>query len=346
MENKDIKIYSPMQYKIISKELAPDRIIHKIIINEKNGRKGYIHNKISSTNDNYYSAYIVYKIGEKVGLDVPETEVVLLPHQKRDIPTYYDEYVEASIVYDKNLEEQDLGKEQEISHIDFDVIFAEYLQKNPQKAQIRKEKIKGNAKQYTIDDYMEAYIYYLTEHGKKARQDYTKNDIDEIKQELVDRALFSLKYGTRGRFNVTVITDKSTIAFKKIGATLEPYYISTHDTFLLNVQEEWIKELLKNKEEIIEEKIQYELIPQYGLMPNTEIPTSAEVIKDICLKYPEQAKKAYEKLSQFTEQDFENLLAECSRISELHKELALRVYKIKSQEFDQILKEQMQAIEK
>lgn len=106
--------------------------------------------------------------------------------------------------------------------------------------------------------------------------------------------------------------------------------------FSLNVREEWIQEQLDKNDEEFMQTISGEYIPQYILEPNETECSSEKIIRYIYEKYPEQAQKSYEKLSKFTVQDLEGLLNGCTRMSETHKKFALRFFKMRYQEFEQL----------
>lgn len=323
---------NPDEFELTFKALAPNRRIHQVIFDKKNFRSGYIHTKRGTEDDSYYAPYLVYEIGKKVGINVPETEMRAVLYINLDKLYYRDSFSQSSIVYDDNL---GFGKYPFInngcSHVAQEVIQADYLMRNPGIAEERRKNMYGRALPQMVDDYVNANIYYLTTRGSKPREEYSKSEIDGMKQELIDRILFGLRFGVHGNFDITLKDNKN--------ARLDPYHLAADKMFCLGVREEWINEQLSKTDEEFKVALDREYTPQYGLLPNIEVPTSIDVIKFIYEHYPEQAQKSYQKLSSFTEQDLEEILKECTDMSECHKKFALRAFKMRCQEFDQIHQE-------
>ena len=333
---------NPDEYELTYKAVAPDRRIHQVIFDKKKCRSGYIHTKRYKEDDSYYAPYLVYKIGKKVGINVPETEMRAVLYINIDKIFYRDSFSESSIVYfNDNLW---LGKYPLInngySHVAQEVVQGDYLMRNPGIAEERRKRMYGRVLRQMVDDYVNANLYFLTTRGSKPREEYSNNEIEEMKQELIDRALFGLRFGIHGNFDITLKDNRN--------AKLAPYYLANDNMFCLGVREEWINEQLSKTDEELETVLGGEYTPQYGLLPNVVAPTSIDVIKYIYEHYPKQAEKSYEKLSRFTEQDLEEELKECTCMSECHKKFALRAFRIRCQEFDQFHQEHIrtQSVEK
>ena len=336
-ELKDMKICNQDEYELTYRAIGPDNIMHQVVYNNSKHKNGYIHNKNYTEDDSFYAPYLVYKIGKKVGVNVPETELGVILHLNIDKDFYRDSFFESSIVYDNNLGDmKGLRFNQGFSHVAPDVIQAIYLAENEGIANKRREEMRGNATKQTIDDYVNSYTYFLTTRGSKPREEYSKNEIDEIKQELIDRALFSLKFGSHGNFDITLFNHKD--------PKLDPYYISSRNMFSLNVSnEEWLNESLSKDDDEFRKVMKVEYRPQYGLTPNVFVPETGDVVRYIFEKYPEQAKKSYEKLSRFTKKDFKDEIDNCTRMSDVHKRFAMRVFDLRDKEFNEIYQEHLKS---
>ena len=311
-EVTDMKTCSPNEYKLTYKAIGPDRKMHQVIFNRNKYMAGYIHNKSHDEDDSYYAPYLIYKIGQKVGVNVHETEVALVLHQNLNKPSYSTSFFESSIVYDNNLDDFEEYKFNDgYSHAAQNVVQAIYFLDNPEANSAKRNEMNGNALKQVIDNYVESNIYFLMTRGNKAKEEYSKSEIDKMKQELIDRALFGLKFGAHGNFDITMINHKN--------AKLDPYYLSNGNMLSLNVRNEWIEKQLEKNDEEFKKVLDSEYKPQYGLMPNVVMPTSRDVIKYIFDKYPEQAEKSYKKLIKFTKEDFYSELEECTRMSDSHK---------------------------
>lgn len=332
-ETRDIKTCNNDEYEFEDEvATSPDGIKHKVIYNKIKHKYGYILNKFNLEDDSFYAPYLMHKIGQKVGIKTYETELGLVLHRNIDKDTYRDSYPESSIVYDDNIVSERYepfgnGK----LEVDQEEIMRTYIRENPASAQKRDEQIKGSTFKQTIDDYVDSNLYYLITRGSKQRQEYSRAEIDSIKQELVDRLLFGLKFVT--------YTDSRITLFKNENASLNPYYLSKQRMFSLNVREEWIKEQLEKGDEEFAEIVSGEYKTQYGIIPNTYVPSTEEVIKYIFDKYPEQAEKSYKKLSSFTIQNLNEELDSCKRMSDTHKKFAIRIFDFKNREFENVYKE-------
>lgn len=334
-ELKDMKVCNTDEYELTHRAIGPDRIMHQLVYNTSKCKTGYIHNKSYTEDDSFYAPYLVYKIGDKVGINVPETELGVILHLNVDKSFYRDSFFESSIVYDNNFGDiKGFRFNNGFSHVAPEVIHDTYLMENEGIANKRRQE--GHATKQTIDDYVNSYIYYLTTRGEKPREEYSKNEIDEMKQELIDRALFSLKFGTQGNFDITLFNHKN--------AKLDPYYISSRNMFSLNVSnEDWLSESLTRSDDEFRKTMEAEYTPQYGFAPNVFVPETRDVVRYIFEKYPKQAEKSYEKLSRFTIKDFKEEIDNCTRMSDVHKKFAIRVFDVKDREFTEIYQEHLKS---
>ena len=189
----------------------------------------------------------------------------------------------------------------------------------------------GRTSKEIIEHYVDSNVYFLTTRGSKPKEEYSKKEIDSMKQELIDRALFGLKFGAHGNFDITMFNHRN--------AKLDPYYLTNKNMMSLNVRNEWITEQLRKNDDEFKKVLDAEYKPQYGLMPNILEPTARDVIKYIFEKYSEQAEKSYKKLAKFSKEDFEVELNNCTRMSQEHKLFAQRSFEIRDKEFEQIYQE-------
>jgi len=333
-EKSEFILCNSYDYKLTYEALAPDGVIHQVVYNDKRLKNGYIHNKKTLEDDIFYSPYLIHKIGQKTGINMPETELGIIIHLDRDRYFYRDCFFESSIVYDENLGHfESFSLNTRSSHVSQEVAFQTYLMENPDTAEKRRNELQGRAMPQTIDDYVNSNIYFLTSRGSKPRQEYSKAEIDAMKQELIDRALFSLKFGANGNFDITLFDNKN--------ARLDPYYLSNRNWFSLNVNEEWITGELEKDEQFFKSDLDKEYSVQYGIKPNTKKPSPEELLNYIFENYPEQAEKSYKKLSGYSLKDFETDLANCSKMSEHHKKFAMRSFEIREKIFEQLYRQHL-----
>lgn len=330
-EKNEFKICNPDEYELSFKKLAPNGRMYQTIVNKEKYKRGYINSKSYSEDDSFYAPYLLYKMGQKVGVEVPETELGIILHQNIDKDTFRDSFFESSIIYDETRGVA-LWENDGLSHVSPRVLQDIYLMENPGIAEKRRNEMYGRTMDQTIDDYVNSNLHYLTTRGTKSVQEYTKSEIDEMKQVLIDRALFGLKFGAHGMFDITLVDHKN--------ARLDPYFLS-NNMLSLNVRNEWIEQELDKSDEEFEKTMNNEYRSQYGLMPNIEVPSFQSAVKYIFEKYPKQAEKSYEKLNKFTSEDLENELNSYSRMSDAHKKFALRSFEIRSKRFEEIYQEHL-----
>lgn len=337
-EIDDMKICQPDEYDLSFKMVAPDERTHQGIFNKKKYKMGYIHNKLYEEDDSYYAPYLVYEIGKKIEIDVPETEIALVLHRNINQDSYMNSWCESSIVYDKMPYYSKMRRLfDNVSYVSPSVIEAEYFTTHKDEALKRITPSGICTRKKTVEDYVNAYTWYLTNHGSKPVEQYTKQEIDTIKQELIDRALFSLRYDSYGNFDIRLTDYKN--------AELEPYYPSRMRMYLLNVKEEKIDEYLEENnldfKKLLDDN--YEL--QYVSSPIEVAPTVKTTVRHIFEKYPKFAQKSYNKICKFTNKEMEELLKTCTRMSDNHKKFAMRAFETRGKEFDEIYQEYLKSQE-
>lgn len=329
-EETEFKMCNPTEYEIIMKAPGADKRLHYVVHNKENNKCALIYNKKDSDDASFYSPYLMHVVGKKVGINVPETELGIILHKDIDKYTYKDSFYESSLVYRDDIDAMPFFTSN-LSHVSQDVVKATYFLENSGAHSREYEHHKGNAIPITLEEYVNSNIYYLTTRGRKPRQEYTKNEIDEMKQELIDRVMFGIKLGIHGTTNITLRDNKN--------ARLDPYYLSSRNMFSFNVHNEWIEAELAETDEKFRENIEQEYKPQIGIPPNVLEPNSQDVLRYVFKKYPKQAEEAYKKLKQFTKDDLKSELESYSRLDENHKRFALRVFETREKDFDQVYEE-------
>lgn len=331
---EDLKICQPDEYDLLFKAMGPDRTLHQIVYNKSKHRRGYIHNKKHREDDSWYAPYLIYEIGKKVGIDVPETEVGLILHKNVDKEYYMDSWFESSIVYDRKPcydAHFIMPTLDDYMYVSPEVIEAEYLTTNPSAADKRRKNTFVSDNKQSVRNYVNSYTWYMINRGNKPRAEYSNSEINKIKQELVDRAMFSLMFESYGNFDIRLLDGKN--------AELEPYYPSRFGMMFLNVRDEKIQELLLEDDEELKRSLDSNYKPQYNSGKNIMHENAKEVIASIFEEFPEQAEKSYESLKKFKQEDMENLLANCTRMSGGHKKLALHIFKLRERELEEVYEE-------
>lgn len=305
-----------------------------IIYNEKIDENGMAYTKSDTDDDSYYAPYLVYKIGEKLGVDIPKTELGDVSHRSKASGwKWRNAFSSSSIIYDSDK----FGKGKPLyccgpryEYVHPAVIEETYFFKHPN-INAERSKTLIRTVQQMVSDYVDSAMFCLTTRGSKDSREYTKVELDEMKQKLIDRLLFGLRFGIKGASAIKLQG--------KSNAQLDSYYLASDNMLFLHDSEVWAKKYV----EISDEEFQ-------GLLDRTDTyeytnlafeqgdgqPTSKDIIKCVYENYPEQAKNFYERLGKFTENDMEAILGECTDMSDNHKMLALRTFKVRGQIYDQI----------
>ena len=182
-----------------------------------------------------------------------------------------------------------------------------------------------------FEEYVESNVYYLVSRGSKPKHEYSKTEVDKMRQELIDRAMFGLKLGIHGKTNIDLYDYQN--------ATLSPYYLASHNMFLMGINNEWIEKTLEKPDEEFKQSMAYELKTQYGVPYNYTVPTAEQLLNHIFERYPDQAERAYKKVTAFTLEDLEAELATYTHLDEAHKKMALRIFEMREKEFQKVYKE-------
>lgn len=326
-EKSEFKAFNPDEYEVVMQAFGPERDKHYVLHNKKTEKYGLLYNKRSTDDASFYTPYLMHIIGKKCGINVPETELGFYLINDINKTTYRDSFFESSLVYTGI--DPIFGRN--VSHAAEDVIEGTYLTENEQAAKRRREQDRGRVQKMNFEEYVESNVYYLVSRGSKPKHEYSKTEVDKMRQELVDRAMFGLKLGIHGKTNIDLYDHKN--------ATLSPYYLASHNMFLMGINNEWIEKTLEKPDEEFKQSMEYELKTQYGVPYNYIVPTAEQLLTHIFERYPDQAERAYKKVTAFTLEDLEAELATYTHLDEAHKKMALRIFEMREKEFQKVYKE-------
>lgn len=329
-ERKDeFKMFQPTDYQTEMRSLGPDGRIHHLVYNSQTDRYAYVFNKKYTEDASFYSPHLMHTIGKKIGIDVPSTELGIYLEKDVNTGKHMNSFYESSLVYLNHISKftRFLGN---ISYVDPEVVQAIYLSENPDKANDLRSKTPGRARPITIDEYILSNIHFITTRGEKSKEEFSEEEIEDMKQELVDRAMFGLKFGIHGKNTIVIPKDRT--------PRLDSYYLSSSNMFSFNVRDEWIEEQLEKSDVEFKKVVDGECISQYGIPPNVLRPETKQVLNYLYAKYPKQAEKAYEKISTYTAADLEKELNSYTRLNDSKKKFALRVFNVREKEFNEAYK--------
>ncbi|MCI8277831.1 MAG: hypothetical protein HFJ46_08045 [Clostridia bacterium] len=330
----EFKMFQPSEYETVMKALGPDSRFHYLVHNKTQDKFGYLFNKRYSEDDSHYAPYLMYKMAKKIGINAPETELGIYLEKDIDLATYRDSFYEASLVYRPEWDSfsfrmSNLG----LSYAAQEVVQAIYFQDNPEVAQKSHTPRKTPI---TVDEYIMSNIYFITSRGSKPKDEYTEEEISSIKQELIDRLMFGLKFGIDGQTSIRM--------FEHANARLDTYYLSSSNMLDLNLHYDWINDMLKIDDKEFLEQVDREHKPQYGISPYEQVPNAKKVLNYIYKKYPKEAENSYKKISLYTKADFEEELNSLKRLSPEKKKFAIRFFDVKQKEFASAYQEHLKAI--
>ena len=82
-----------------------------------------------------------------------------------------------------------------------------------------------------FEEYVESNVYYLVSRGSKPKHEYSKTEVDKMRQELIDRAMFGLKLGIHGKTNIDLL-----IFYYIIIHIFQSFYCVVRNVYLFPVQ--------------------------------------------------------------------------------------------------------------
>lgn len=329
-KESEFKMFNPDEYELVMKAFGPEGDKHYIIHNKTTDKYGLLYNKKSLEDQSYYSPYLINTIGKKCGINVPDVELgyYIINDIDQVIPLYSKSFFQSSLVYT----DIDPYMRNRVSHASQEIVDSTYLSENPIAAQKRSDEDRGRVQKINFKEYVESNLYYLLTRGTKTRQEYSRAEIDSIRQELVDRAMFGLKLGVKGKTNVDLLDHKN--------AKLSPYYLESRNMLLLGINNKWVESTLEESDEEFKKSMERELPTQFGIPYNYIVPTSEELLEHIYETYPEQAEKSYNKLKSFSLEDLKSELDSYTDMDDTHKKMALRIFELKDREFEKVHEKQ------
>lgn len=317
-EKFDFQPWDTEVYTDLERNVGLDGMVRFCIYNNEKDKYAHIYNKRSLSDDSHYAPYILYLIGKKTGIDVPETELkaCLIP----DIETgfYRDAFYQSSLVYLNGIERYPFLNRQ-ITFFPFSVVKSFYYN-----SMGRPENRGGYD---TVEDYINANMHYFSVRQKTPISEEQKQ---EIKQQLIDNLMFGLKLGVRG---------ESAISESKFdNPRLNSFYLTSSNMLCLNLRTEKASELASEKISDLKKFAESEFPVQYNISSDKRS-SVGEVVKYLYDNYPTETEKSYNKLKQFGTYNLKSVLDNFSEMDEVHKKLALQLFTIRQKEIYDVHKE-------
>lgn len=325
MAKDEFRMFNPGEYDIRGKARLPDNSERYVIHDLNNFRMGYIYNKQDSEDCSFYSPYLMYVIGKKIGIRVPETELTAILHINIGKTQYKDSFSESSVIYEEGYGLYP-GMDRDRTRFGEKQILESLRAERPNEARSLAGENLGREKEITVNEHISSMLHFLTTRGNKPQEYYTDEEKDAIKQELIDRIMFGLKFGIEGSSTVTTRSLKN--------ATLDPYFLSSRDMYGFGIRDSWFEENLSKDDEAFNQVLESEFSSQYGVPPNALKTSTSQVVSYMFFKYPKQTEAAYRKLSTFTRDDLSAELAHYSELPECKRKFALRAFDSRTKIFD------------
>lgn len=305
-------------YTDLSKTIGPDGFRCFCIYNQKKCQYAYIHSKRSAQDDSHYAPYIVYLLGKKAGIDVPETELKACLIPSLETGLYRDAFSQSSLVY---INGTGFGPffNRQVSFFPFSVVKSFY-----------DNSVNGadNRTSYdTVDDYINANMYYISARQKTPISEEQKA---EIRQKLVDNLMFGLKLGVRGATDI--------IESEYDNPRLNSFYLTSGNMLCLNLRSSKVSELINGKTSELAQFAEREFPTQYSVSGDKQSSVS-EVVRYLYDKYPVETEKAYNKLKQIGIYNLKTTLDDFSEMNEDHKKLALKLFAIRQKTISEVHQE-------
>lgn len=320
----------PSKYVFVARTVAPDGQVHSVIFDKEKIRNAYIVRRKYAEDMSFYAPYILRKIGQKIGVKTPETELGLFEVVDKKVGEHAYTFEDASCVFIDN--SSVFNSSSHSSYISPEVAYAIFGEQNPDIAEKHRESCDNvdeiRALPMTIDEYIDSTIFVLTSRGSKPQEQYTSSEISQMRQEVINRIVLGLKLGIDG--------DTSIITYRKSDARLSSYYLASNNMFGLNLRQSWITEEVSDSDEEFLKFMDREFPVQYGIPPNIEKPSANDLFKYLFDKYPQETEKAYKRVKAYTSKDLEKELNSYTVLDSTHKQLALRVFSMRDKQLGKV----------
>ena len=305
-------------YTDLVKTVGPDGFRCFCVYNQKKCQYAYIHSKRSAQDDSHYAPYIVYLLGKKAGIDVPETELKARLIPSIETGLYRDAFSQSSLVY---INGTGFGPffDRQVSFFPFSVVKSFY-----------DNSISGaeNRTNYdTVDDYINANMHYISTRQKTPISEEQKA---EIRQRLVDNLMFGLKLGIRGETHI--------IESEYDNPRLNSFFLTSGHLLCLNLRPSKVSEIINGKTSELAQFAEREFPAQYSVSGDKKSSVS-EVVRYLYDKYPVETEKSYNKLKQIGIYNLKTILDDFSEMDEGHKSLAIKLFAIRQKAISEVHQE-------
>lgn len=159
----------------------------------------------------------------------------------------------------------------------------------------------------------------------------TQEDCDNVRQSIIDMVTFDCSYANRDRND------------ENYGLAIGPngkirFYPIFDNEYILGFSEVE-EDIIKYNAARLQEHINKDLYSTMGISSKVTKLTPTAMMTYLFTTYPEETKKAYDKISSFKETDLVEIMDQCEGLSDLYKAYALRIFRIRQREIRAVKEE-------
>lgn len=163
----------------------------------------------------------------------------------------------------------------------------------------------------------------------------TQEDCDEIRQSIIDMVTFDCRYANRDRNDENYGLG--------IGPDGKVRFYSIFDNEYILGFSEVEEDILKYSAARLQEHINKDLYSTMGISSKPTKISSTAMMTYLFTTYPEETKKAYDKISNFKENDLIEIMEQCEGLPDVYKEYASKIFRMRQRELEAIKEEYVDA---
>lgn len=188
-------------------------------------------------------------------------------------------------------------------------------------------KMSGTFNSNNIETVIAAFMYYANKYGNASEDEKKK-----IKQSIIEMTMFDCRCANRDRHD-----ENYGLALKDGTVRFYPLF---DNEYILGFSET-TTEMEKNMQTAfgMQEHISKDLWSVMSAAEKQTNVSSSSMLAHLFAKYPDESRKAYEKIMSVSEADLYEIMNECENLPDRRKEYAMKIFRIREQEIKMIYNE-------
>ena len=158
----------------------------------------------------------------------------------------------------------------------------------------------------------------------------SEEKVATLRQDLINMVVFDCRFGNTDRND-----ENYGLAVSQNDVRLYP---SFDNEYILGMSEA-VEEIEKYSAARLQEHIDKDLTSRMGVSSQVSKLGYQAMLTYLFTAYPEETKKAYEKIVQIKEEDLLDIMEECEGLDEVHKDYALRIFRSRKRGFKYVKEE-------